>query len=370
MVFKDLTVVELSSVLAGPSVGMFFAELGARVIKIEHSEHPDVTRSWKIASEDKDSIVSSYFSSVNYKKEYLQFDIDYEDEYQDFVDILVDADVIITNFKKGDAEKLHVTDNILLKLNPKIIHAKLTGFGSHSDRVAYDLILQAETGYMSMNGTETSGPVKMPVAMIDVLAAHQLKEGILCALFEREKTGRGNVIEVSLYDAAVASLVNQASAYLMEGKVPERIGSKHPSIAPYGELFTTKDQATLTFAIGSDKQFEKLVTYLQLPELTEDIRFSNNQSRVINREELALILQERIQDNDSNTILEWALENKVPCGKVKNLAEVFEDESAKKLILEETIEGKETKRVASVVFKPRIPFGYKYVHGTYQPKNK
>ncbi len=360
MVFKDLKVIELSTVLAGPSVGMFFAELGARVIKIEHPEHADVTRSWKISSEDKESNVSSYFSSINYKKEYLQFDLTVEDEYQDFVDLFIDADIILTNFKKGDAEKLHLTDNILLKFNPRLIHGKISGYGAHSDRVAYDLIMQAETGFMSMNGTEASGPLKMPVALIDVLAAHQLKEGILCALYEREKTGRGNVVEVSLYDAAVSSLVNQASVFLMEGKVPQRIGSKHPTIAPYGELFTTKDKITLTFAIGSDRQFQKLVEHLELYNLPQHDLYYSNQNRVINRDSLAEILQGAIQNFTSEELLNWSIENFIPCGKIKTVDQVFEDPMAQKLIREEIIEGKPTKRVSSVAFNTRIPFDYKY----------
>lgn len=360
MVFKDLLVLEVSTVLAGPSVGMFFAELGARVIKVEHPEFGDVTRTWKIVGEDKNSTVSAYFSSVNFQKEYMQFDLSAEDEFQDFIDTLCQADILLTNFKKGDAEKFRLTDNLILKYNPRIIHGKINGFGAHSDRVAYDLILQAESGFMSMNGAENSEPTKIPVALIDVLAAHQLKEGILCALFERQQTNHGNVVEVSLYDAAISSLVNQASAYLMENNVPKRMGSKHPSIAPYGELFTTKDGATITFAIGSDKQFAKLVEFLGLYLFVTDPKFETNPVRVENRVELAEKLQEKIKLYDSKTLLDWALENFVPCGKIKTLDEVFADEQAKKLIREEVINGKQTKRVTSVAFKTRLPFGYDY----------
>ena len=185
MIFNNLKVVELASVLAGPSVGMFFAELGAQVIKVEHPEHPDVTRSWKIASENKEESASAYFSSINYKKEYIHLNLNKENDHFQLIELLKDTDILLTNFKKGDVEKFNLTDDLLLEVNPRLIHGKISGFGSDSDRVAYDLILQAETGFMSMNGTEDSGPVKMPVALIDVLAAHQLKEGILCALLER-----------------------------------------------------------------------------------------------------------------------------------------------------------------------------------------
>lgn len=350
MIFNNLKVVELASVLAGPSVGMFFAELGAQVIKAEHPEHPDVTRSWKIASENKETPVSAYFSSINYKKEYIQLDLNKKNDHLRLIELLKDTDILLTNFKKGDVEKFNLTDNILFEINPRLIHGKISGFGSDSDRVAYDLILQAETGFMSMNGTEESGPVKMPVALIDVLSAHQLKEGILCALLERHQTGRGKAVEVSLYDAAVCSLVNQASVFLMEQKVPQRIGSKHPGIAPYGELFTTKDAGIITFAIGSDQQFRKLLSYLKLEEITEDERFSSNQNRVKNRAILASFLEKKIKDLSSSEILNWASEQHVPCGKIKSLDEVFSESQAKHLIREENISGKATKRVTSIAF--------------------
>jgi crotonobetainyl-CoA:carnitine CoA-transferase CaiB-like acyl-CoA transferase len=146
----------------------------------------------------------------------------------------------------------------------------------------------------------------------------------------------------------------------MTGKIPQRIGSKHPNIAPYGEFFTTKDDATITFAIGSNSQFEKLIQFLNLSELAQKDDFSTNQNRVINRDKLALFLQDKIKDITSQTILDWSLENHVPCGKIKSLDEVFEEAQAQKLIREETIDGLETKRVTSVAFKTRIPFGYKY----------
>src|SRR5690606_24722143 len=158
---------------------MFFAELGAKVVKVEHPLHGDVTRSWKLPSEDENAEVSAYFSSVNYKKEYRKLDYTKAADRQEFLDLVASADILLTNFKVGDAEKFNLTTEVLQGVNPKLIHGRISGFGQDSDRVAYDLILQAESGFMSMNGTPESGPVKMPVALIDVLAAHQLKEGIL-----------------------------------------------------------------------------------------------------------------------------------------------------------------------------------------------
>ena len=348
---NTLKIIDVSSVLAGPSVATFFAELGAEVIKIEHPKHPDVTRSWKLPSEDSNSAVSAYFSSINYKKTYQKLNLKSEEDRNAFLKLTKSADILITNFKKGDTDKFGIKDELLLQNNPRLIHGKINGYGSESDRVAYDLILQAESGFMSMNGTSESGPVKMPVALIDVLAAHHLKEGILLALYEREKSGKGKVVSVSLYDAALSSLVNQASNYLMGGKVPQRIGSLHPNIAPYGEIFKTKDKALITFAIGSDGHFEKLCAELHLEALTADERFVTNQNRVANRIVLAELIQEKVRQYSCTELLNELQKLNVPAGKIKSLDEVFDVKSAQELIRTETIDGINTKRVTSVVFK-------------------
>ena len=349
--FSDLTILDLSTVLAGPSVGTFFAELGALVIKIEHPENPDVTRSWKLPEEDSKSDISAYFASVNYKKEYLKLNLKKDEDRQQLLDLVRSADILLSNFKRGDEAKFNITDALLRGINPKLICGKISGFGSQSDRVAYDLILQAESGFMSMNGTPESGPVKMPVALIDVLAAHHLKEGILVALLQREKDGIGRTVSVSLYNAAICSLMNQASNYLMAGKVAERIGSLHPNIAPYGELFQTHDGATITFAIGSDVHFTKLCKHLNAIELLTDERFSNNTRRVKHRKELYKLLQDKIQFVDSIKLLSILENDYVPAGKVKAIDEVFADLEAAALIRTESNEGKETKRVTSIAFK-------------------
>lgn len=348
---QKLKVIDASTVLAGPSVGTFFAELGAEVIKIENPIVPDVTRTWKLTSEDHLADVSAYFASVNYKKSYRKLNLKERNDRQAFLDLIKTADILLTNFKKGDAEKFEITDDVLYAVNPRLIHGKISGYGSDSSRVAYDLILQAESGFMSMNGTEESGPVKMPVALIDVLAAHQLKEGILLALLERMETKKGKSIEVSLYDAAVCSLVNQASNYLMEGKIPQRIGSLHPNIAPYGEIFVTLDKKQLTFAIGSDGHFVKLCHFLGLEYLPDEEKFMTNQKRVENRQELFHLLQEEIERMDANDILEWANDYFVPCGIIRNLKEVFEDQRARSFVREEVINGVLTKRVSHIAFK-------------------
>lgn len=349
--FSNLTVIDISTVLAGPSVGTFFAELGAKVIKIEHPIHNDVTRTWKLPSEKENDSVSAYFSSVNFGKEYLQLDLKNSNDHAQFIELISTADILLSNFKKGDDLKLKITDDILRASNPRLIHGKINGFGVESDRVAYDLILQAETGFMSMNGTTESGPVKMPVALIDVLAAHHLKEGLLIALLERQNSEIGKTVSVSLYDAAVCSLANQASNFLMEQHIAQRIGSLHPNIAPYGELFQTKDEQLITFAIGSDTHFKKLCNFLSISHLVEDKRFNDNPSRVKNRIALAEILQAEIKKLSCESILSTMNEQFVPVGKISSINEVFEQDSAKKLIRQEQIQGKETARVTSIGFK-------------------
>jgi crotonobetainyl-CoA:carnitine CoA-transferase CaiB-like acyl-CoA transferase len=349
--FEDLIVIDCSTVLAGPSVGTFFAELGAAVTKIENPAIPDVTRSWKLASEDKNASVSAYFSSVNYGKQYQQLNFKDESHTSLLIEKLKTADIFLSNFKKGDAEKFGLSDEYLQSINPKLIIGKISGFGSESDRVAYDLILQAETGFMSMNGTSNSGPVKMPVAFIDVLAAHQLKEGLLTALLKCTKTNQGSVVSVSLYDAAISSLANQASNYLMQGHIPQRIGSLHPNIAPYGEIFTTKDGKLITFAIGSNRHFQLLCEFLGVSELIYDTRFSENVERVKNRTELQELIQEIISRCDSAEILEFMHAHFVPAGIIRNLEEVFEEASAQNLVRTEIIEKIETKRVSQIAFQ-------------------
>jgi crotonobetainyl-CoA:carnitine CoA-transferase CaiB-like acyl-CoA transferase len=234
--------------------------------------------------------------------------------------------------------------------NPALILGQISGFSNEPNRVAFDLILQAESGIMSMNGQEDGPPTKMPIALIDVLAGHQLKEGILCALLEKGKTGKGKLVSVSLYDTAIASLVNQASNWLMAGHLPSRIGSMHPNIAPYGELFTTKDGDTITFAIGSDKQFENLCG-LVLAEWNLDNSFNSNTNRVIHRKELFKVMSSTIASFDFDFLNEGCKALQIPMAKIKTLEEVFEDPYTQSLILEEDIDGVPTKRVRTIAFK-------------------
>lgn len=207
--FTGLRVVELASVLAGPSVGQFFAELGAEVIKVENLKTGgDVTRSWKSAGEKTDDR-SAYFCSCNWCKKSVAIDLSTKPGNEAVVRLIQGADVVIASYKPGDAERLGVAYAQWKDKHPRLIYGQITGYGPDTDRVGYDAVVQAEAGFMDMNGAADGPPTKMPVALIDVLAAHQLKEGLLLALIHRDRTGKGTFVGVSLLDAALASLVIQ-----------------------------------------------------------------------------------------------------------------------------------------------------------------
>lgn len=350
--FKDLLVIELAGVLAGPSAGLFFAELGAKVIKIENPKtNGDVTRSWKVKSESKDSTTSAYFWSVNAGKEVLNLDLTNKQDLEKFYTLVRMADILITNFKAGDDEKLKVHYGRLKKFNSKLIYASINGFGSSSPRTAYDLILQAESGFMHMNGEKDSQPLKMPVALIDILAGHQLKEAILIALLKRHKTNEGCHVSVSLFDTAIASLANQATNWLIANHLPNAQGSLHPNIAPYGEIFTTKDDQQITFAIGNDKQFYKLCEILNSIDISADPLYNSNQQRVKNREELYKILNEKISKQTFSRLFTQCTKADIPLGKIRNLKEVFELPEAQQMLTQIKYRNKEIKTVKSISFK-------------------
>jgi len=351
--FKDLTVIELASVLAGPSVGMFFAELGARVIKIENKKTGgDVTRKWKLPNENPDSEFSAYYHCVNWQKEVRMLDLSSEKDRAQAHTLIREADVVVSNYRPGAAEKLGVDYAALKALNNKLIYAQLNAYAEGDTTPAFDIVLQAEAGFLYMTGEPDRAPVRMPVAMIDLMAAHQLKEGVLLALMHRMKTGEGVYVSASLFDSAVASLANQATNWLMAGNIPQRMGTQHPNIAPYGDLFVCKDGKPIVLAVGNDKQFSELCKHLNCSEVAADERFKTNAQRVIHRELLIEILAPIFQKNNSNYILKILKNNNVPAAGVNNMQEVFELPLARNMILEETLQdGTMSKRARTVVFK-------------------
>jgi len=326
--FDNLRVLDLASVLAGPSVGQFFAELGADVIKVENiTTGGDVTRTWKSATEKTDDR-SAYFSSVNWGKRSLALDLTRQADRDVAKKLVAKSDIVIASYKRGDDVKLGVSYEDLSAINKKIIYGRITGYGPLNDRVGYDAVLQAESGFMSLNGEENGPPVKMPVALIDVLAAHQLKEGLLVALLKRERSGEGSLVDVSLIQAAVSSLMNQASNWLIGGNMPKRIGSLHPNIAPYGEWFETKDGKKILLAIGSDRQFNDLCNLLGIEN-----KYVTNIDRVKNRTQLADTIHEKISQLSSGQLIADINRLKIPAGVIQNIKEVFDMPEAKELLL-------------------------------------
>lgn len=349
--FKDLKVIELASVLAGPAVGMFFAELGAQVIKIENKNGGDVTRSWKNPNDASDNEESAYYHSVNWNKQVVHLDLTNDADSSELLKMLSSADVLITNFKSGDDKKFNLTAIDLTAKFPSLIIGEIASY-SDSNKVAYDAVLQAETGFMSLNGTPTSGPLKMPIAMIDILAAHQLKEGILLSLMHRAKTNEGSIVKVNLFDAAISSLANQASNWLNNEYEPARMGSLHPNIAPYGETYQTKDDKLILLAIGNDKQFSSLCTILNVRELVDDSRFSKNAERVKYRNELNNLFVNQFKLEPSSYWMNLFNEQNVPAGLVNSMSDVFDIPAAQKKILHQTeSNGTVSKRVETIAFK-------------------
>jgi crotonobetainyl-CoA:carnitine CoA-transferase CaiB-like acyl-CoA transferase len=351
--FSGLKVVEFASVLAGPAVGMFFAELGATVVKIENkSTGGDVTRSWKQPSEKADSPVSAYWCSVNWGKEHLLLDLTNPDDNARAQALAAEADVVISNFKPSSAARMGLGAPALLDKNPRLVYAQLYSFADPEDESpAFDAVLQAEAGFMYMNGAPDQVPVKMPVALIDVLAAHQLKEGILLALLHREKTGEGCLVTSSLMESALASLVNQASNFLMNGHIPQRMGTQHPNIAPYGDVFTCADGFPVLLAAGTERQFRQLCTCLKLENLLENPDFQTNTARVQHRQALNHNLAQAILGFKLDEVMQLFKASGVPAARIRDMQQVFQLPEARNMILEETLpDGQPSKRVKTVAF--------------------
>ncbi len=352
MSLTGIKVLELASVLAGPGVGMFFAELGASVIKVENViTQGDVTRKWKLPSEDANNDISGYFSCVNWGKQSIALDLCHAEGLEIVYRLASLCDIVLVSYKPGDAEKLKVDYSTLRARNNSIIYAHLTGYGLQNARAGFDAIIQAETGFTYMNGEPDGSPTKMPVALMDILAAHQLKEAILLALYMKEKTGQGQFIEASLFKAGVASLANQATNWLVGNSIPQRLGSDHPNIVPYGTIFNTADGREIVLAVGTNKQFQQLVTLLGKPGLATDPRFMKNQDRVINKAVINQILQDEIIKYDRSSILKLLEIRSIPAGGVFNMQEVFQTPEAQPMLVAGAYtNGNEITGVRSVAF--------------------
>lgn len=354
MIFSELKVLELAGVLAGPAVGMFFAELGANVVKIENKNTGgDVTRRWKLPHEDPETPVSAYWCCVNWQKEIVFADLDNPSDRAAVHALVEQADVLISNFKPSSAKAWGLDPGDLCARNPRLIYAQVFPFEDPEDESpAFDAILQAEAGFMYMNGMPDGPPVKMPVALIDIIAGHQLKEAVLLALLARERSGRGAVVSVSLEACALASLANQASNWLMTGHIPRRMGAQHPNIAPYGDILTAADGTALLLAAGTEWQFQKLCRSLDLAHLIENPDFQDNMARVKNRLALMAHLNSAAGQMAGAELYERLRRDGVPVARIRDMRAVFERPAAQAMILEETLpDGTKTRRMRTNAFK-------------------
>jgi crotonobetainyl-CoA:carnitine CoA-transferase CaiB-like acyl-CoA transferase len=354
--FGDLVVLEAASVLAGPAVGMFFAELGATVVKVENlTTRGDTTRRWKLPSEPEGADVSGYFSCVNWGKQSIGLNFALPEGRDVLLDLVRRSDIFLQSFKPGDERKFQLGYPALSALNDRLIYAHITAYGPDDDRTGFDAVLQAETGFTGMNGVSGGGPVKMPVALIDLLLAHQLKQALLLALMERLHTGKGSYTTVSLFQAGVASLANQATNYLVGHTVPGREGSDHPNIVPYGTVFRTADGHDVVLAVGTDPQFRALCEVLGIPEAADDERFRTNTARVAHREPVKRLIAECIARMRCARLLEALRTRRVPAGAVRGMDEVFGQPPAQALLLDGTLEnGVSIRGVRTVAFETSV----------------
>lgn len=352
---NDLLVIEFAGVLAGPSVGMFLAELGARVIKVENpTSGGDVTRSWRLPEETSDERPSAYFSSVNWGKESVGLDLTQPQGKQTALELVERADVVLVSFKAGAARRLGLDYDSVRSLNPSAIYGEITAYGPGDPRTGYDAVIQAETGFTYLNGPAGGEPTKMPVALMDVLAGHQLKQGILLGLLHRERTGEGSRQSVSLVRSGLASLINQGANWLVAGVNPQRLGSGHPNIVPYGSSWETAGGQHLVLAVGNDRQFRRLCEVLGAPDLADDSRFATNPGRVRHRGDLERVLAELISTRGRDDLLEQLALAEVPAGPIRDVSEALGQPDAAPLLLDDP-EGS-ARGVRSVALEPGKTF--------------
>lgn len=318
-----IKVIDLSRVLAGPYCSMILGDLGAEVIKVENPEHGDETRKWGPPFRNG---VSAYYLCANRNKKSITINLKSRTGIEQVKKLIRDADVIINNFKTGTMEKFGLSYEEIIEINPKMIYCSITGFGEtgpYKHSPGYDFIIQAMSGLMSITGTKQSGPQKVGVAIVDVITGLYAAIGIQAALIEREQSGRGQKLDLSLYDSAVSSLINIGSNYLISGNIPERLGNEHANIVPY-QTFITKN-GEMVIAVGNDEQFKKLCEVIGKPKLAKDPRFATNPNRVKNRNELIPILQRAFLEKETKEWKEKCDENNIPCGPIQNLKEVHND---------------------------------------------
>ena len=320
---SGLTILDLSRVLSGPYCTMLAADMGARVIKIEHPVQGDDTRAWGppfIAGE------SAYFLSINRNKESVAIDFK-TTRGRELLDALIaKADVIVENFRPGTLERMGLGYAALSKRDPRLIYVSISGFGQTGPRrteAGYDAVAQAEGGLMSITGTSDGPPVRLGVAVADIASGMFAFQGLLLALIARGTTGRGQHVDVSLLDSVTALLTYQAARQFATGETPVRTGNRHMTIAPY-DTFDTAD-GVLVLAVGNDAQWRKLCAAVGAEDLAADTRFATNAGRVDHYEELRPRLHAHFTRWRLDELVAALKAGGVPCGAVRSIADVTGD---------------------------------------------
>ena len=329
-----LRVLDMSRILAGPWCGQTFADLGAEVIKIERPGVGDDTRSWgppflkdKDGNETDDA---AYFLSANRGKKSVTVDITTPEGQGLIRNLALECDVLLENYKVGGLKKYSLDYESLSKVNPRLVYCSITGFGQtgpYSPRAGYDFLIQAMGGLMSVTGEAEGmpggGPQKIGVALSDILTGLYTTIGALSALAYRDKTGRGQHVDMALLDVTIAATANQAMNYLVTGNAPAMMGNAHPNIVPY-EAYKAADHYII-LATGNDGQYQRFCSVAGRPDLATDERFATNRARVGNRAVLGPILNEIIAAKPRAFWLEELERVGVPCGPINNLEQVFDD---------------------------------------------
>ncbi|GKS75314.1 CoA transferase [Acidovorax sp. SUPP950] len=326
---EGVRVLDLSRVFAGPLCGQVLADFGAEVIKVEHPGRGDDTRDWGLRIGKTET---TYYNSMNRNKRSITMDLQSPEGLQIIRDLLPQFDVVIHNFKTGGAEKLGLGYEQLKALRPGLIYCAVAGYdssGPEAKRPGYDLVIQGETGLMALNGEATQPPLKFGVAVVDLMTGMYAAQAVLAALFRRERTGHGRLIEMALYDCGIMVTGYYGLDAMQLGRDPERYGNAHPSIVPYG-MYDAAD-GPLIIAVGNNAQFDKFCRQvIERPDIVEDPRFSTNVNRARNRVELGPLLKALIHAFPRDLLLERLTAAGIPCGRVTGLHEALTSERTRR----------------------------------------
>jgi crotonobetainyl-CoA:carnitine CoA-transferase CaiB-like acyl-CoA transferase len=321
-----LRVIELARILAGPWAGQTLADLGAEVIKIESPDGDD-TRRWGPPWVDHDGERSAaYFHSTNRGKTSLTVDFRTPEGQAQVKAMISNADIVIENFKVGGLAKYGLDYASLATLNPRLIYCSITGFGQdgpYAHRPGYDYIIQGMSGLMSVTGEADGQPQRAGVAVVDLFTGMYASTAILAAVHQRHTTGKGQQIDLALYDVAVAVMANQAMNYLTTGTPPARTGNTHPNLMPY-QVFDC-DDGHVIIATGNDAQYRRLCDLLNMPDLAQDPGFATNADRLAHRDRLAAMLNDATRQHGRDALLALCEAHGVPAGPIKDMEEVFVD---------------------------------------------